>query len=80
MKEFDEAYERLRSWSQTLRNTIENNLPQIRNALTSDEPLPENCPSRASMAALILRQIKQSFDEVKGCIEDIEKQIWKEGQ
>jgi hypothetical protein len=77
--EFEEAYERLVHCADSLKTAAEMNLPQIREAFDPNHPLPENCPSRASLAAMIFRHVRKKQVEVNGAIEDVEKAIWKIG-
>jgi hypothetical protein len=41
--------------------------------------LPGGLPSRASLAAMVLRQLKDDRDEISAAIDDLEKAIWQEG-
>lgn len=79
MSDFEEAYKRLKSWADSLNNVVEGSYDEIKDALNPETKLPKGCPSHASLAELVLRQVKKKLREVNGAVEDVEKAIWKEG-
>jgi len=53
-------------------------LPQVKEVIYENKPLPDGYPSRASMAELILRGLKRRVDEITELISMLEKEIWKQ--
>jgi hypothetical protein len=64
-RHLETLFSELDNWTKSLSRRAERIPPLIRAVLESDEPLPEDCPSKATAAAMELRQIEKSLDEVK---------------
>lgn len=75
-REFDQAYDRLRSWSRALVNVAVDMEEQVREALDPTSEIPDNCPSHASLAELVFREVKKKLREVAGAVRDVENAIW----
>ena len=60
----EEKLKNLQNWVYALADVTEDIIPQIRKTLEGESELPENCPSKESMAELMLRGIKKKLDEV----------------
>jgi hypothetical protein len=50
-------------------------LPQVKDALYKNKPLPENCPSKASLGVFILRGIRGRVEELTELLDMLEKKI-----
>ncbi len=61
----------LEGWSKSVGRQATAMIPQVREAIEKDSPLPENGPSKASMATLILDQIGKPVSEVTGIMQMI---------
>lgn len=59
-KEMQKNFERLKQWTDTLALTVENVLPQVKDALDGKVQLPKNCPSKEAMAELELGRIEKN--------------------
>lgn len=92
MSKIEEVYKRLIEWTKALENSItdtseypdldlENNprLQSILSIVKSEVELPDNCPSRASLAMMEIRSIEKKLDEANAAFKDLEKTIWEEG-
>jgi hypothetical protein len=49
----------------------------VESALFGSDPLPENCPSRASLAELGMRRLKKYVDEIQSLTNELETYIAK---
>lgn len=49
----------------------------IEGALFDSKPLPENCPSRASLAEFSMRRLKKYVIEITTLTDDLEKHIFE---
>ncbi len=77
-KELETLFNELNSWSKALVISVEDTLPSIQHALQSNEPLPVNCPSKASLAEMELRQIQKKLSELNGIYKLIHEHLFKE--
>jgi hypothetical protein len=77
MSELEDTYQRLLSSTHSLLGTAERCLPEIHEALDPASKLPDGCPSRASMAEMIYRDVKKWFREVETAVHDVESAIWR---
>lgn len=80
MSKVDEAYERLIRFTNALSNVLHGRLAPIRRALDGEVELPDNCPSRASLADMEASSIREKLIEVNAAAEDLQKAIWEEGK
>jgi hypothetical protein len=80
MEKTKRAIKQLEEWSNSLNYAIKEYGSQIINALKDETKLPENCPSRASLADLISGQIYKKLDEVNAAYKDLINAIWEEGK
>jgi uncharacterized protein (DUF2342 family) len=67
----------LEGWSKSVGRQAIAMIPQVRDAIEKDTSLPEGCPSRASMAALILSQIEKPVSEVTGIMQMIREHLFE---
>ena len=72
----EDLFVMISSTAQSVKILANTDLPQVKEILYEDKPLPEGCPSRASMAELILRGIKGRIEELTELLDDLDKQIW----
>lgn len=79
MQDFEKEYDQLVSWTKTLLSTVEGMRSQVQEALDPASKLPEHCPSHASMAELVFRQVRKRLDEVVHCVDAVEKAIRETG-
>lgn len=68
-KELETLLEQLEGWSQSVGTATEDAVKQVKNLIENNPKLPDNCPSQASMAELILRSIHKPLDEVSGILD-----------
>jgi len=78
MDKTKQALKNLDDWSKSLSNAIQIYSPQIIEALNKDIPLPEGCPSRASLADLVLGKIYEKLSEVNASYKYLNDCIWEE--
>lgn len=64
-RHLETLFSELDNWAKSLSRRTERIPPLIKEILESNEPLPEDCPSKATAAAMELRQIEKSLEEVK---------------
>jgi hypothetical protein len=76
-KELEVLLEQLESWAASVGRQAAIMIPQVREAVESDKPLPENCPNKASMAVLILNQIGKPVSEVTGIMQMIREYLFE---
>ena len=63
--------------AESVKILADTDLPQVKEVLYENKPLLEGCPSRASMAELILRKLRGRTDELMELIGMLEQEIWK---
>ncbi|HEY5124692.1 MAG TPA: hypothetical protein VIK14_13255 [Ignavibacteria bacterium] len=80
MQKTNQILKRLEEWSNSLNYVIKDLTPQILDALDKTKPLPENCPSNASLADLISDGIFKKLSEVNSAYNDLKEAIWEEGK
>jgi hypothetical protein len=80
MEKTKAALKNLKEWSTSLNTVIEDLTPQILDALDNKKPLPEGCPSRASLANLISGSIMKKLSEVNAAYKYLNESIWEEGK
>lgn len=73
----DESLDMLQMSMRNLKAKTEDCAQQIRNTLKPGALIPSNCPSQASMAVLILDDMKTQLAEVQGVVIVLEKAIWE---
>jgi hypothetical protein len=75
----DEAYKLLISWSESLLHEVKASQAEMLSIFDTSTKLPADCPSRASMAQLVLRGVKEKLFEVSGALVIVEAAIRKSG-
>lgn len=70
----EQALRDLKSWAAALKISVDDAIPQIKEAMDA-AVLPENCPSRSSLAEAILREPKKKFREVEAALIDVERAL-----
>lgn len=75
-KTMHEKFERLQDFTTSLSLTVKDTLPNREQILDGKRPLPDNCPSKESMAELELSGIKKNLSEVVAAVDDIEKALF----
>jgi hypothetical protein len=68
---YDQASERLASWTQSLTNRVTSMLPQARDVLSGKAKLPDGCPSREAGVEIGLRGIGSDIEEVMCAYDDM---------
>ena len=68
----------VRSTAESIKILADTDLPQVKEALYGNKPLPEGCPSRASLGVFILRGIRGRVDEITELLDMLEKKIWED--
>ena len=76
MENLEKELKLLASWTTTLDNTVKSCVPEIKDVFLSKVPLPESCPSRASMAAMVLGGVKEKLVEVSSAVHRVYEAIW----
>lgn len=76
-EKLDTLLNELQKWSKSLALTTEEVPDYIKKALYENEPLPDTCPSRASLAELELRAIKKKLNEVNGIYQMIHDHLFE---
>lgn len=81
MTKVEEAYKRLTTWTASLNMDVQSEtFDYLRQILYDDNiKLPDNCPSRASLAQMQIRGIEKKLDEVNAAFKALEDAIWEEG-
>ena len=75
-KELREKLGRLGQWIESLHLAAQSDLAEIENALFDKKyKIPEGCPSRASMAGLILRHTEGKLSEVNAAIKEFKEAL-----
>lgn len=69
--------EQLENYSKSVGRVAESMITQVREAMESNKPLPDSCPSKASMATLILDQIGKPVSEVTGIMQMIREHLFE---
>jgi hypothetical protein len=80
MEKTKKALKNLEEWSNSLNYAIKDYAPQIIEALDKSIPLPDGCPSHASLANLISESILKKLSEVNYAFKDLQDSIWDEGK
>lgn len=76
-KELETLLNELQHWADSVGRQTTAMIPQVRDAIDENTSLPEGCPSRASMAVLILDQIGKPISEVTGIMEMVRKHLFE---
>jgi hypothetical protein len=76
--EIDKLLGFIESTAQSIHILAGTDIPQVKDALYKDKPLPENCPSKASLAVFILRGLRGRVEEITELFDMVEKEIWSE--
>ena len=72
----DNLFQFISSTAESIKILADTDLPQVKEVLYENKPLLEGCPSRASMAELILRKLKGRVEEITELLADLDKEIW----
>jgi hypothetical protein len=70
-----QEFEILESWTKTLANQVKSTPPLVWQILASQNPLPENCPSRGSLAVMQFGDVIGALQEVTGACDRIRSHI-----
>ncbi len=70
-KDLEQALKRLKDCSQSIANQMDGVCSQIQDVFENKITLPDGCPSKQSMAAMIFREIDQSLDEVNAAYKNV---------
>ncbi len=76
-RQLETLFSELDNWAKSLSRRTERIPPLIRAILDGSAPLPEDCPSIASAAAMELRQIEKSLEEVKNAYMLIDNHLFE---
>jgi hypothetical protein len=76
-KELEILLNELENWSGSVGRKAADIIPQVKEAVESTKPLPNNCSSRAVLAGFILREIYGPVSEVTGIMKMIEEHLDK---
>lgn len=75
-KELREKLERLSQWIDSLHIAAQSDLKEIQNTLFDKKyKLPEGCPSRASVAELVLRHTEKKLLEVNATFKEFREAL-----
>ena len=75
MSSFNDAYSRLKSWTEALQKVTVDHEQVIGQYVRGERDTPEDCPSNASMALTIFSQIELRLYEVEVAVEDVRDAI-----
>lgn len=67
----------LKQWAQAIILKIDDFFPDIWSSLESNDPLPQGCPSKASLAAMSLSEINKPLREVNAIYDEIRKHLFE---
>jgi hypothetical protein len=72
----EDLFTMIASTAESIKILADTDLPQVKEVLYEDKPLLEGCPSRASMAELILRGMKGRIEELTELLAMLDTEIW----
>lgn len=72
----ENLFEFISSTAESIKILADTDLPQVKEVLYENKPLLEGCPSRASMAMLVLRKLNGRVEEMTTLLNEFEKLIW----
>ena len=75
-EKIDDLFNFIYSTTESIKILGDMDLPQVKEAIYGNKPLPENCPSRASYAEFCLRGLKGRVEEATDLITELEKEIF----
>lgn len=64
----EERFQQLESWTNAFMNTVKDTIPEMRRILEGQTELPDDCPSKESMAQMVFRQVEERFSEVENAM------------
>jgi len=73
-------YRELKDYTSYLATVVKDSEKEIFDIMEGRKELIANCPSRASGAEIVYRQVKKRSDEVQSLVEQVNQAIFREGQ
>lgn len=61
--------------AKTLLNTVLSDVPQAQEAMSSDDPLPDGCSTKASMALFCLNGVEEKLGEFVATLAHLKESI-----
>mgnify|MGYP001488179336 CR=1 FL=1 len=71
-----EYIKELKGWINGLNNEMNNRYDELIEILKGNVQIPKGCPSKESMAEMLLREIGKKLDEVNGMYDIVKKKIY----
>jgi hypothetical protein len=75
--ELEKIIEGIEATGNSLKIVCHNVRENVEHALFGGEPLPEGCPSRASLGEFGMRRLKKYVDEINSLTRDLENHLAK---